>query len=245
VKEVCLLGQNVNSYQDPVTGADFPDLLRRVDSIPGIERIRFTTSHPKDASDRLFRAVRDLPHVCEQFHLPAQSGSDSILKAMNRHYTRDDYVNLVNRIRENVPEAVITTDLLVGFPGETEEDFNDTLDLCRRVCWDAAFMFMYSPRPGTPAQALADDVPVDVKKSRIAEMIPIQEEISKKKNAMLEGRTLEVLVERRASRDPHQLSGKDRGGRTVVFPGEDHLLGRIVHVIIRKSTPHTLIGTHL
>lgn len=242
VKEVCLLGQNVNSYQDPSSGADFPDLLHMVDSIPGLERIRFTTSHPKDASDKLIQAVRDLPHVCEQFHLPAQSGSDSILKAMNRHYSREDYLSLVNRIRELIPKAVITTDLLVGFPGETESDFEGTLDLCRRIRWNAAFMFMYSPRPGTPAEILEDDVHLDVKKRRLAELIRIQEGIGREKNAALEGKTLEVLVERKAPRNPRQLSGKDRGGRTVVFPGEENLLGKMVWISVRQTTAHTLIG---
>jgi tRNA-2-methylthio-N6-dimethylallyladenosine synthase len=164
---------------------------------------------------------------------------------MNRHYTREDYLKLVDRIRENMPQAVITTDLLVGFPGETEEDFQDTVDLCRKARWDAAFMFMYSSREGAPAAALKDDISLESKKRRLAELIRIQEEISRDKNALLVARTLEVLVERRAPRDPEQLSGKDRGGRTVVFPGENSLLGRIVPVIINKTTAHTLIGTHL
>ncbi|MBN1900432.1 tRNA (N6-isopentenyl adenosine(37)-C2)-methylthiotransferase MiaB [Candidatus Sumerlaeota bacterium] len=245
VKEVCLLGQNVNSYKDAATGADFPDLLRIIDSIPGIERIRFTTSHPKDASLKLIHAVRDLPHVCEQFHLPVQSGSDAILKAMNRRYSRGDYLKLVDRIRRNIPDAVITTDLLVGFPGETDQDFQDTVDLCQKARWDAAFMFMYSPRKGTSALSLGDDVPLDLKKKRLAELIRIQENISREKNRALEGKTVEVLVERRAPRNPDQLSGKDRGGRTVVFPGKDQLRGRIVQVMINKTTAHTLIGTRL
>ena len=242
VRETILLGQNVNSYKDPVSGSDFPDLLSLVNDVPGIERIRYTTSHPKDASEKLVSAVSNLSHVCENFHLPVQSGSDAVLCRMNREYTRSDYLRLVNLIRREIPDAVITTDLLVGFPGETDEDFQETLDLCRDVQWDAAFTFLYSVRGGTAAARLPDDVPLEKKKARLAELICLQEKISARKNSLVKGRVAQVLVERQSRRHAHQLAGKEREGRNVVFPGDPALLGHIVNVKIIHTTPHTLIG---
>lgn len=242
VREVTLLGQNVNSYRDVASGVDFADLLSDVNNIAGIERIRFTTSHPKDVSDKLIHAMANLAHVCEHFHLPAQAGADAVLNRMNRKYTHDDYLSLVNRIRAEIPDAVITTDLLVGFPGETDADFQETLRLCREVRWDAAFTFIYSVRPGTTAADFPDDVPLEIKKARVAELIRLQEKISAEKNAALIGKTLEILVERPSARNPRDVAGRDRGGRTVVFPGDLSLMGKTVPVCIRRSTAHTLIG---
>ena len=242
VREAVLLGQNVNSYKDPVSGSDFPDLLSLVNDVPGIERIRYTTSHPKDASEKLIQAVSRLAHVCENFHLPVQSGSDAVLRRMNREYTRSDYLRLVNLIRREIPGAVITTDLLVGFPGETDEDFKETLELCTQAEWDAAFTFLYSVRAGTAAAKLPDDVPMEKKKARLAELISVQEKIGARKNTLVKGRAVEVLVERQSRRHAHQLAGKERGGRNVVFPGDPALLGHIVNVKIIHTTPHTLIG---
>jgi len=245
IKEVVLLGQNVNSYKEPETGEDFPALLEIVNDIPGVERIRYTTSHPKDADKRLVDTVARLSHVCEHFHLPVQSGSDSVLKAMNRKYTREHYLELTRYIRKRIPKATITTDLLVGFPGETDKDFEDTLDLCRKIEWDAAFMFMYSIRPGTAASRLPDDVPLNVKKKRLAELVKLQETISAQKNAKLLGHKVEALVERRSRKNPGELAGKDRGGRTVVFPGKSSLIGEIVYVRVDRATSHTLIGERI
>lgn len=242
VRDVTLLGQNVNSYIDPETSSDFPDLLKAANDVPGIKRIRYTTSHPKDASEKLINAVAELDKVCENFHLPAQAGSNSVLKRMNRGYTREDYLDLTRRIRENVPEAVITTDLMVGFPGETKEDFGDTLDLAKRVRWNSAFTFIYSIRPGTEAAEFADDVPEDIKKMRVSELIHLQESISAEKNQQMLGKTLRVLAERPSRRDPKDLAGKDMGGRTVVFTGDRSLIGDIIPVKIVRTTPHTLIG---
>ena len=242
VKEVTLLGQNVNSYRDPDSGMDFPDLLEAVNGVSGLDRIRYTTSHPKDASEKLIRAVSRLTRVCENFHIPAQAGSDSVLQGMKRGYTRGNYLDLVRKIRRAVPGAVITTDLMVGFPGETREDFEQTLDLCRKVRFDAAFMFVYSVRPGTAAAELPDDVSPEEKKRRIQELITLQEEISTEKNSQMEGRTVEVLVEAPASRGDGMMAGKERGGRTVVFHANPHVVGKIVKVRVARSTPHTLIG---
>lgn len=242
VKEATLLGQNVNSYHDAASGADFADLLAAVNEIPGLERIRFTTSHPRDVSEKLILAMAQLSHVCEHIHLPAQAGSDAVLSRMNRGYTRGDYLALVGRLREEIPDVAITTDLMVGFPGETEDDFQETLALCRKARWDAAFMFMYSVREGTAAAQLPDDVPPEVKKARIAELINLQEEISAEKNAELVGSVCEVLIERCSSRNPHDLAGKDRGGRTVVFSGGNARIGDSVYVSVQHSTAHTLMG---
>jgi len=242
-REITLLGQNVNSYRAKEFGLDFPGLLHLIcREVPDLARIRFTTSHPRDASDQLIRAVADLPAVCEQFHIPAQSGSDHVLRRMNRGYSADDYRRLVARIRNAIPRAVITTDLLVGFPGETREDFRDTLRLTEEVQWDSAFTFIYSIRPGTAAAGMPDDVPLEVKRARVAELIMLQESISAEKNRAFVGSTVEVLAERVSRRNPGDLAGRDRGGRTVVFPGEASLIGTILPVTVFKTTPHTLAG---
>ena len=242
VKEVCLLGQNVNSYREKQTGLDFPDLLAKINEISGLERIRYTTSHPRDASHKLVEAAANLEHVCENFHLPAQAGSDHVLSRMRRGYTSGNYLALVKKIRELIPDAVITTDLMVGFPGETDEDFEQTMELCRKVRWDSAFTFIYSIRPGTEAASWKDDVSLAVKKERVASLIRLQESISEEKNRTQHGTVHQILVERRSRKRKEQVAGRDRGGRTVVFEGSPELIGSIVPVRIVNSTAHTLIG---
>lgn len=232
-REVVLLGQNVNAYgkglQPRVT---FADLLTMVNGVDGIWRIRYTTSHPRDFDDRLIETVARLAKVCENFHLPVQAGSDRILRLMRRGYTRADYLDLVAKIRAAVPGASITTDIMVGFPGETEEDFAATLDLVRRVRFDQAFTFVYNPRRGTPAAALPNQVPEAVKSRRIQELIAVQQAISRELNRVEEGRLHEVLVEGPSEYDRAKLAGRTRTNKTVVFKGDAGLVGRLVPVRI-------------
>ncbi|MCL6581801.1 MAG: tRNA (N6-isopentenyl adenosine(37)-C2)-methylthiotransferase MiaB, partial [Firmicutes bacterium] len=227
-REVVLLGQNVNSYGkdlEPGPGRSFAALLRRLDRVPGLARLRYTTSHPKDFTDDIIAAVSESEHVCENFHLPAQAGSDRILHLMNRGYTRKQYLDLLDHIRRRVPEAAITTDLIVGFPGETDEDFRDTLALVREARFASAFMFAYSPRRGTPAAALPDQVPHEVKLARLHRLIEIQNEVSLEQNRAEVGRVLSVLVEGPAEKDPGRSAGRTRTNKLVLLkapePPED------------------------
>ncbi len=242
-REVTLLGQNVNSYgKDLEPKVDFADLLRAVNEVDGLSRIRYTTSHPRDFDNRMIEAVAECSKVCEHFHLPVQAGSNRILKKMNRGYTREYYLDLVARIREAVPAAGITTDLMVGFPGETEEDFADTLDLVRRVRYDQAFTFVYNPRRGTPAARMPDQVPQEVKSERIQKLIALQKEIVLERNRALEGQTLEVLVEGPSETDPGLMSGRCRTNKQVIFPGRREWTGRLVPVRITKGHLAYLTG---
>lgn len=242
-KEVTLLGQNVNSYgKDKDYGVDFADLLERLNDVPGIERIRFTTSHPKDISDKLIYNLARLDKVCEHLHLPVQAGSNRILQHMNRGYTREHYLQLVQKVREHVPGISLTTDLIVGFPGETEADFEDTLSLVEAVQYDSAFTFIYSPRAGTPAAKMPDQVPEDVKKKRIYRLIELQNEISARRNRQLVGQCLDVLVEGKSKSGENMLSGKTRTNKTVVFPGSSALIGEIVPVRITEAQTWSLTG---
>ncbi|MDI6709103.1 MAG: tRNA (N6-isopentenyl adenosine(37)-C2)-methylthiotransferase MiaB [Bacillota bacterium] len=235
-REVTLLGQNVNSYgKDLPDGVDFADLLMRLDHVEDLWRIRYTTSHPRDFSDKLIDTIARGEKVCEHFHLPAQAGSNRILKAMHRGYTREYYLGLVERIRRAVPGASITTDLMVGFPGETEEDFADTLDLVRRVRYDQAFTFVYNPRSGTPAAGLPGQVPREVKSRRIQELIALQKGISLELNRALVGRVVEILVEGASETNPGLLAGRARTNKTVVFHGPGELVGRLVPVTVRAA----------
>lgn len=242
-KEITLLGQNVNSYGKDL-GSDylFPNLLRDVNKIEGIERIRFVTSHPKDLSQDLIDAMAECEKVCEHIHLPLQAGSDRILRRMNRKYTREDYLRLVDRLRERIPDIAITTDLIVGFPGETEEDFQDTLDMVKRVQYDSAYMFMYSPRRGTPAAAMVDQVDQEVKKDRLNRLIELQTEISKAKNQKYLNMVVEVLVEGVSKNNPEKLSGRTRTNKLVHFEGEEELTGQLVNVKITLPKAWTLDG---
>ncbi|MCX7017531.1 MAG: tRNA (N6-isopentenyl adenosine(37)-C2)-methylthiotransferase MiaB [Candidatus Sumerlaeota bacterium] len=240
-KEVLLIGQNVNSYCHE--GRDFADLLEALNGISGIERIRFITSHPKDCSDKLIEAVASLDKVCENFHLPAQSGSDSVLERMNRRYSAGHYLGLVEKIRQRMPGAAVTTDLIVGFPGETEADYEQTCELLERSRWDSAFIFMYSPRAGTPAAQWPDSVPLAEKKRRLQRCLARQEEISGGINRALAGQKLEALVESVSRRSARQLIGRARGGKCVIFDGDAGLIGKLVQVKITGSVPHTLFGS--
>ena len=241
-KEVTLLGQNVNSYgKGGDDSVDFPGLLALVNDVPGIERVRFVTSHPRDLSAELIVALRELPKVCESLHLPVQSGADPVLAAMNRKYTRADYLDRIKRLRAAVPQITLTSDIIVGFPGETEQDFSQTLQMLRDVEYDSVFAFKYSKRPGTAALKLPDHVPADVKETRLAQVLDLQKEISCKKNAAAVGMTFEVLVDGH-SRKGGKLTGRTRGNKAVNFDGQESLIGMLVMVRITGSGDSSLSG---
>jgi len=243
-REITLLGQNVNSYgKDLDTGVSFSDLLRRVNEIDGIERIRFMTSHPKDLSDDLIAAVRDCDKVCEHFHLPVQSGSSRILKEMNRKYTKEQYLELVDKIKSSINGVSLTTDIIVGYPGETEEDFEDTLDVVKRVRYDMAYTFLYSKRTGTPAANKEEQVPEEVKKERFERLLEIQNKISKENNEKLLNAEVEVLVEGVSKTNKDVLSGRTRTNKIVNFKGNEELIGKLVKVKINKVQTWSLEGT--
>jgi tRNA-2-methylthio-N6-dimethylallyladenosine synthase len=246
-KEVTLLGQNVNSYQFIVHGSefvvDFPQLLRRVaEEVPEM-RVRFTTSHPKDMSDETLQVIAEMPNVCKHIHLPVQSGSDRILKLMNRKYTREWYLDRVAAIRRIIPDCGLSTDIFVGYHSETEEDHQLSLDLMREVGYDSAFMFKYSERPGTYASKhLPDDVPEEEKIRRLNELIALQTEISAQQNKKDEGKEFEVLVEGFSKRSRSQLCGRTEQNKMVVFDKGSHHIGETVRVRITNSTSATLFG---
>ncbi len=243
-KEVTLLGQNVNSYQAPDT--DFPALLRRVAEEAPQMRIRFTTSHPKDMSDETLRVIAEMPNVCKHIHLPVQSGSDRILKLMNRKYTREWYMDRVAAIRRIIPDCGLSTDIFVGYHSETEEDHQLSLDLMREVGYDSAFMFKYSERPGTYASKhLPDDVPEEEKIRRLNELIALQTEISAQQNKKDEGKEFDVLVEGFSKRSRQQLCGRTEQNKMVVFDKGSHHMGETVRVRITNSTSATLFGEEI
>ncbi len=245
VKEIMLLGQNVNSYGKGLPGEPtFAQLLRRLDAI-GIPRIRFMTSHPKDLSDELIAAMGECKHVCPQFHLPVQSGSDEILKAMNRHYDRASYLDKVEKLRRAVPGIGLTTDIIVGFPGETEAQFEDTLSLVRQVGYDSAFTFIYSPRPGTKAAKMTDQVPADVAQARLERLLKAQEAAQAEAQKRFLGMEEEVLVESLSRRSDKAVSGKGLHGVSVTFPGTEADIGQIVHVRITECANNTLRGERI
>ena len=248
-KEVTLLGQNVNSYRSVVAKEDgsenitFPLLLRRVAEEAPEMRIRFTTSHPKDMSDETLHVIADMPNVCRHIHLPVQSGSDRILKLMNRKYTREWYLGRVEAIRRIIPDCGLSTDIFVGYHSETEEDHQLSLSLMREVGYDSAFMFKYSERPGTYASKhLPDDVPEEEKIRRLNELIALQTEMSAVANKRDEGRVFDVLVEGYSKRSREQLCGRTEQNKMVVFDKGSHHPGEIVKVRINQSTSATLIG---
>jgi tRNA-2-methylthio-N6-dimethylallyladenosine synthase len=255
-KEVTLLGQNVNSYglspkgsvgyraEDVQGGVDFAGLLRLIDRIPGIERIRFMTSHPKDISQDLIRAYAECEHVCKHIHLPVQSGSDRILAKMNRKYDRTQYMGIVSALRESCPDIAVTTDIIVGFPGETEQDFSDTLDLVRRVQFDSAFTFLYSTRKGTPAQAYQDQIPRGVKQERFDRLIEEIHRIQGEKSRAYVGRVVPVLVEGESRTDTNRLTGRTDSSKVVDFAGPKHTIGRIVPVRITDAGTFSLSGVY-
>ncbi len=243
VVEVMLLGQNVNSYgvglEEKVS---FADLLRMVHEIEGLKRIRFMTPHPKDLSDDLIEAMATLPKVCNHMHLPLQSGSTAILKKMNRHYTKEQYLALVDKLRDRCPDVAITTDIIVGFPGETEEDFLDTMDVVDKVKYDSAFTFIYSKRTGTPAAAMPDQVDEATVKDRFDRLLALVQKHGHEKTASFEGSIQEVLVEDVNEQDSSLVTGKMTNNITVHFPGDASLVGKLVNVKLNCCKGFYYIG---
>ncbi len=242
--EVTLLGQNVNSYgrglAEPIS---FTGLLRRLQELPGLRRLRFATSHPRDLSDDLLAAYGELPALCEHLHLPVQSGANRILQSMNRRYTREAYLEKVARLRQSCPGIAISTDLIVGFPGETEADFAQTLDLMRQAAFEQSFSFKYSPRPQTRAAGFPDQVPEAVKSARLVRLQALQDELTLAAHARLVGQVQEVLVEGLSKRSPEQLSGRLRTNQVVNFTGPRELLGRLTPVALTEARSHSLKGS--
>ena len=242
-KEVTLLGQNVNSYKGDGETTDFPALLRMVhDQVPELKRIRFMTSHPKDLSSGLIDAMAELPRVCKHIHLPVQSGSSRILKLMNRCYTREKYIEEVQQLRAKVPEIELTTDIIVGFPGETEADFKETLSLVEQVGYSAAYTFMYSPRKGTAAATMPDQIPDEVKHDRLERLNEVQSKVLRNGNMKYIGTYGEVLVEGCDHRSEPMAYGKLSNFKMVYFPGDDSLVGSMRNVKITGSQNNSLIG---
>lgn len=250
-KEVMLVGQNVNSYgkssavspsmdsgqdsQPPER--DFAALLRLLNDVPALERVRFITSHPKDLSDRLIDTMAELPKVCEHLHLPIQAGDDEILRRMGRRYTVEHYMKLVEKLRDRIPGLSLTTDVMVGFPGETEEQFTNTLNAVRQIRFDAAFMFAFNPRPGTAAARMDDQIDKPTKRRRLSELIALQNQITLEKNQAQVGRAFEVLVEGVSEKNPNRMTGYTRTHKTVNFPGGPELTGRLVMVRAKSAHP--------
>jgi tRNA-2-methylthio-N6-dimethylallyladenosine synthase len=244
VREVTLLGQNVNSYGrdlDHMRRVTFAELLAMVDGVPGIERIRYTSPHPKDIREDVIRAHAELAALCEHIHLPLQSGSGRILKAMRRTYNRERYLGRVAQIREHVPDCALTTDIIVGFPGETEADFTETLEVVDEVGFDGAFTFIYSPRRGTEAASLPDQVPDDVKRERMQRLVELVQRRARERAERFVGRTCEVLVEGPSRTDPLRLRGRNRHNKTVNFEGTA-APGELVNVEVDSATSTTLAG---
>ena len=244
VVEVMLLGQNVNSYgknlEHPIT---FAQLLERIEQIEGLERIRFMTSHPKDLSDELIEVMGKSKKICKHLHLPVQSGSSKILKKMNRHYTKEQYLELVEKIRRSVPDVSLTTDIIVGFPGETEEDFEETMDIVRKVRYDSAFTFIYSKRTGTPAAVMEDQIPEDVVKDRFNRLLHEVQTISAEQCAIHEGTVQTVLVECVNEHDNHLMTGRMSNNLLVHFPGDESLIGQLVDVHLDECKGFYYMGT--
>jgi len=243
-KDITLLGQNVNSYgKDLNLDIDFADLLEQVHAIPGEFLIRFMTSHPKDASQKLFETMARCEKVAPVFHLPFQSGNDRILKEMNRHYDRAGYLDKVRRLREQIPNVVLTSDVIVGFPGETTQEFEDTLSLIEEVRFDALFTFLYSPRKGTPAAELPDPMPHEVKQANFQRLVDIQNIISAQKHAAYIGKTLKCLVDGLSEEEGYSLTGRTPGNRLVrIVDGDERMVGRFLDVEITSSNTWSLFG---
>jgi tRNA-2-methylthio-N6-dimethylallyladenosine synthase len=243
VREVTLLGQNVNSYGRDV-GSSFAELLRTVDAVEGIDRIRFTSPHPKDFRPDVIAAMAECAAVCEHAHLPLQSGSSQILKAMRRTYSRQRYLRLVAELRAAIPDLALTTDIIVGFPGETDDDFRETLEVVKEVGFDGAFTFVYSPRVGTEAAAMPLQVPDEVKRERIERLVELVQRVAAERNSMRVGTVEEVLVESPSRTEPALLRGRTRRNTTVNFSG-DAAPGELVAVTITSATSTTLAGAQL
>ena len=246
-KEVTLLGQNVDSYgktlDNPMT---FAELLREVNNVEGIERIRFMTSHPKDISDEVIYAIRDCDKVCEFLHLPVQCGSSSLLKVMNRHYTKEQYLEIIEKAKKEVPDIAFSTDLMIGFPGETEEDLLDTIDVVEKVRYDSAFTFIYSKRKGTPAAEMENQIPEDVKHERFNRVLSKVNEIVGEINQSYIGKTVEVLVEGKSKTDDNRFMGRTRQNKLVNFDAKSKdLIGKLINVEITSATGFSLIGKEI
>ncbi len=245
VKEIMLLGQNVNSYGKGLEGhVTFAELLRRLDDM-GIPRIRFMTSHPKDLSDELIEVMGKSKHILPQFHLPVQAGNDAILQQMNRRYTREQYLNRVRALRDAVPGIGLTTDIIVGFPGETEEQFQDTMSLVKEVGYDSAFTFIYSPRTGTKAATMDGQIPEDVATDRIQRLIALQEECQREAMKRFVGMEEEVLVEGLSRRSNTAVSGKGRHGVSITLPGSEKDIGEIIRVRVTEIKNNTLMAERI
>lgn len=240
--EVTLLGQNVNSYRS-ISGG-FPDLLERMAGIDGLLRIRYTSPHPQDVNDDLISVHSDYKHIiCNHIHLPLQSGSNAVLKAMNRTYTREHYLDLVKKIRKSIPDMAITTDMIVGFPGETEQNYEDTLDIMEKVRYDAAFMFKYSPRPGTKASKLEETLSDDDKSDRLNRMIRLQYQHTLEKNRELIGKEVEILVEKESKKNSKEMMGRTRSNKIVVFPAMNYKPRDLIHRTITDAQGVTLFSS--
>lgn len=245
-KEINLLGQNVNSYGRKLDEKiDFPDLLYKLHEIEGIERIRFVTSHPKDFSEKLIKAMRDLQKVCKHMHLPVQAGSDKVLALMNRKYTYNEYKEKIDLLRSNIPEIAITTDIIVGFPGETDEDFRLTINALSEIGYDGIFAFKYSRRPDTKALELTDHVDERIKSERLAEVFKIQENITYAKNKRLEGLIVEILVEGVSDTDEEKLTGRTTTNKIVNYHGNRSDIGKLKNIKILDAKMHSLSGERI
>ena len=243
-REVTLLGQTVNAYgRDLTPPTDLAELFHRVNDVEGLARIRFTTSNPYNLTPTLIRAMREVPKVCEWFHLPLQSGSDRILERMNRGYTRARYLELVEALREAEPAMAFSTDIIVGFPGETDEDFEATVEMIERVGYDNVFVFRYSRRPGTPAAAMPDQIPDAVKAARNGRLLEVVQRVTAARGGLLAGRTMEVLVDGTSRKSPGELAGRTRCNRVVNFDGQGQVaVGDVIHVLVTDVLPHSLRG---
>lgn len=244
-KEVTLLGQNVNSYGKDHKQADFADLLKMVDKVPGIQRVRFMTSHPKDLNEKVIAAIRDGEHICEHIHLPVQYGSNKILKAMNRVYTVEKYKELVRQIRENLPHVALTTDLIVGFPGETDEDFAEMLAFLKEIRYDSAYTFLYSKRSGTPAAAMEAQVDDKVKHERFEKLMAVQNAISLEIHEGLKGKVMEVMVEGPSKNDDKVWNGRTRTNKIVLFKHNGEQEGDFISVKITQPQTWVLKGERI
>lgn len=245
-KEITLLGQNVNSYGKNLEEAiTFAGLLRRVNAMEGVERIRFMSSHPKDLTDDVIDAIVECDKVCEQIHLPIQAGSTNLLKRMNRQYSREEYLDLVKRIKTRLPEVGLTTDLIIGFPGETEEEFLETISLISEVRFNSAFTYLYSVRKGTPAGEMENQIDEETKTRRFNILVDEINRISAEINKDYHGKTVEILVEGKSRNDETRLTGRTRGGKVVNFTGRDESIGKLVNVKITKANSFSLIGEEI
>lgn len=243
--EAQLLGQNVNSYLDPETGRQFPDLLREVAAVEGIEWIRFLTSHPKSFRPEIAEAMAGIRKVCHELHLPLQSGSTTVLKRMKRGYTREEYLEIISWLRRLMPGISLSTDIIVGFPGETDREFEETIEVLREVRFSNLFSFRYSPRPLTAASKLEDSVPLGTKQARLEELQRLQRTIQLDDHSRLVGKTLRVLCQGRGRKTPHLFSGRSEGNKVVNFCSDEDSTGRFVEVRITGCGPYSLLGERL